>query len=82
MKHYVLRLYTQMNGDVKEDKTATYVHADKVQALKQYYKFLAADIDDESKISVLCAVMDAEGRVIARQKFDHYTEEEEAPVEE
>ena len=71
MKYYVFRLYTQTDGT---DKSATTVYTDKTQALKYYYKLLAADIDDESKTFVLCAIMDENGKIVARQRFDHAVE--------
>ena len=72
MKHYMIRLYTQTAADgTVEDKTAVYVHKDKTSAMKQYYKMLGTDIDDETKLTSLCMVVDGFGNVVAKQRFDH-----------
>ena len=78
MKYYMNRFYTQQDGT---EKTAVYVHTDKTAAMKQYYKMLSGDIDDETKTFVLCTVMDEDGHIVARQRFDHVTETEEETEE-
>lgn len=71
MKYYVCRFYTQISATgALEDKTATYIHEDRTQALKQYYKFLSSDIDDETKPTVLVLVLTEDGGVVVRQKFE------------
>lgn len=82
MKFYMLRFYTQLAADgvTIEDKTATYVHNDKTAAMKQYYKMLSSDIDDTTKLTVLCMVVDGMGNVVAKQRFDHQPEAEVASM--
>lgn len=84
MKYYVTRFYNQLSAaNQVEQKTATYLLEDQIAAMKQYYKFLAADIDDANKFHILCMVIDSNGKVLARQTFDHpIPVKEEEPEEE
>lgn len=77
MKYYMMRLYTQVAADgvTLEDKTAVYVHKTQTDALKQYFKMLANDIDDPTKVTSMCMVVSEYGIVIAKQRFAH-----DAPV--
>ncbi len=72
----MMRLYSIMVDGALIQKYGVYTFDNLIAAEKQYYRFLSADIDDASKVTVLDLLMDSYGNVIKKELYDHRAEEE------
>ena len=72
MMYFVERLYQTSEGW----KYGVYQYEDRIAAEKMFYKLLAADVDDETKIVSTCILLDSNGNLLMRKTFTHYVTEE------